>query len=153
MRSLTGLIMMAVFCMVSAGCGTAKINKLTAENAVLREQTETLKAENDRLAMELKSAQEEVAKVEAIKSGYEEARGKLQESLKPVAPLLGLTGFELPPFEDLEDSSWVGELPTEMPAGLKGLEALKDLKGLEGLSDLKGLLDLLPPANEPKPQE
>ena len=90
-------------------------------------------AENDQLRSDLENAQQEIAKVEQIREGYEAARAKVKENMSQLGALLGSTESPLPAFEDLKNSDWASNLMPgggALPADLKGLE--NELKGLLG---------------------
>ncbi len=126
------------FCgVVCSGCGTAKIQELTAQVKSLQDQVAALEAKNAELQDELAAlqaentkAQAELARMNEIREGYEKARTEFQKNLAELAPLLGVTGSPLPPFEELKDSSWVGRFAPspEMKSGLNELE--QQLRGL-----------------------
>lgn len=135
---------------ICSGCGSAKLDELTAEveslkarvsqaeaeKAKLEAEKVSLEAEKVRLESELANAQKEQQFVAGIKKGYEEAREKLTAQMKSLAPLLGDIGFRLPPFEGLADSSWVGKFApgAKLAPDVKELEnALKGLLGDQGV--------------------
>lgn len=142
--------MLVIFCcVICCGCGSAKLDALTAEveslkgrvaaveaeKAQLETEKASLATENAKLQSDLEKARQDLAKIEPIKKGWETARTKLNESMKQLAPLLGSSESPLPPFEELKDSSWVGKFApgAKMPAGLKDIKALEnELKGRLG---------------------
>jgi len=132
MRYLHCLLLVIVCCVVCSGCGSAKIQELTAEVESLKAKVAEMEAENAKLETELGDARQNLAHIEEIKKGYETARTKFKDNMKQLAPLLGSTESPLPPFEELKDSSWVGKFApsAEMTSGIKGLE--KEIKGLLG---------------------
>jgi chromosome segregation ATPase len=165
MRYLQCLLLVAYCCVICSGCGAAKIKELTAEVESLQAETAKLKAEitetkaevaetkaeNARLESELGAAKQELARVEKIKKGYETARTKLTEQMKQFAPLLGNAGSPLPPFDELEDSSWAGEFApaAKLAPGIKDLEKeIKELLGDQGIV----MPDSKPDVPGPKPQ-
>lgn len=139
MRHVRCVLFVTVCCLTCSGCGTAKIQELTAEVARLKAVTADLEAKNAALQAELTlgkqqvaQAQQYLAQIEEIKKGYEEARVKFGESLKPLASVLGISESPLPPFEGLKDSSWVGKFAPSgnLAPGIKELQ--NELKGLMG---------------------
>jgi len=139
MRHWCRLCFVTACCLIASGCGTAKIQELTAEVARLKAATADLEAKNAALQAELTQAKQEAAQVQQhlaeiaeIKKGYEEARVKFEESFKQLAPMLGLAGSPLPPFEGLKDSSWVGKFapPANLAPDMKALQ--NELQGLMG---------------------
>jgi outer membrane murein-binding lipoprotein Lpp len=125
-----------------SGCGSAKVQELTAEVEGLKTrltqveaEKANLQAEKAKLEAELATAQKEQQRVAEIKKGYEEAREKFTSQLKALAPLVGDMPSPLPPFEGLADSSWVGKLApgAKLAPDVKELEnALKGLMGNQG---------------------
>jgi len=139
MRHLRCVLFVTVCCLTCSGCGTAKIKELSAEVERLKAATADLEAKNAALQAELTLgkqqvalAQQQLAQIEEIKKGYEEARVKFGDSMKQVAPLLGISGSPLPPFEGLKDSSWVGKFapPANLAPDMKALQ--NELQGLMG---------------------
>ncbi len=139
MRYVCCLLFVAACCLTVSGCGNAKVQELTVEVERLKAAAAVLEAKNAALQAELTQAKEQAAQVQQhlaevaeIKKGYEEARVKFGESLKQVAPLLGITGSPLPPFEGLKDSSWVGKFapPANLAPDMKALQ--NELQGLMG---------------------
>lgn len=139
MSFLRSLVLVTLFCGLCAGCGSAKISELSAEIVRLKEQVAKLEAEKNVIAKELAALQQAKAQQDAelaqartylqqvgeIRQGYETARAKFAEQLKQLAPMLGIAGSPLPPFEQLKDSSWVGKLAPGTAgagAGMKDLE-------------------------------
>ena len=131
MYRLCSLLVVALWVVLFSGCGSAKIQELTAEVASLKARLAQADAERAKLEAELANAQKEQQRVAEIKKGYEEAREKFASQLKALAPLVGEMPSPLPPFEGLADSSWVGKLAT-------GAKLAPDVKELE--KALKGLL-------------
>jgi len=119
------VVLIAACGLFCSGCGSAKIQELTAEVERLKAVTADLEAQN--AAMEAK-----LSEVDEIKRGYEDARAKFGASLKQLAPLLGFSESPLPPFESLKDSSWVGKFapPANMAPDMKALQ--DELKGMLG---------------------
>ncbi len=139
MRYVRCVLLVTVCCWTCSGCGTAKIQELTAEVERLKAATADLEAKNAAMQAELTQAkqeaaqaQQQLAQIEEIKKGYEEARVKFGDSMKQLAPILGVSGSPLPPFESLKDSSWVGKFapPANLAPGIKELQ--NELKGLMG---------------------
>jgi outer membrane murein-binding lipoprotein Lpp len=139
MRHVHCVLFVTVCCLTCSGCGTAKIKELTAEVERLKAATADLEAKNAALQAELTQgkqqaalAQQQLAQIEEIKKGYEEARVKFGDSMKQLAPVLGISGSPLPTFENLKDSSWVGKFapPANLAPGIKELQ--NELKGLMG---------------------
>lgn len=125
MRYVSYVLLIAVCCLFCSGCGSAKIQELTAE-------VERLKARTAELEAELAEARQAASQFVEIKSGYEDARAKFGAALKPLASLLGFSDSPLPPFEGLKDSSWVGKFapPANLAPDMKTLQ--DELKGVLG---------------------
>lgn len=132
MRHVRCLVCIAAACLVCGGCGSAKIQELTAEVERLKAVTAELEAKNAALEAEMAQARQTLSQIEEIKQGYEAARTQFGAALKQVGPLLGLGESPLPPFEGLKDSSWVGKFapPANLPSDMKALQ--DELKGLLG---------------------
>ena len=139
MRHVRCVLFVTVCCLTCSGCGTAKIKELTAEVERLKAATAELEAKNAAMQAELTQAkqeaaqaQQQLAQIEEIKKGYEDARAKFGDSMKQLAPILGISGSPLPPFESLKDSSWVGKFapPANLAPDMKALQ--NELKGLMG---------------------
>jgi outer membrane murein-binding lipoprotein Lpp len=139
MRSVCWVLFVTVCSLTAAGCGNARIKELAAEvdrlkaaGAVLEAKNTALQAELTQAKQEAAQAQQQLVQIEEIKKGYEDARVKFGDSLKQVAPLLGISGSPLPPFEGLKDSSWVGKFapPANLAPDMKALQ--NELQGLMG---------------------
>lgn len=139
MRHVRRVLLVTVCCSICSGCGSAKVQELTAEVARLKATTADLEAKRAALEAELAQtkaevaqAQQQLGQIEEIKKGYEDARAKFGDSLKQLAPMLGISESPLPPFESLKDSSWVGKFapPANLAPGIKELQ--NELKGLMG---------------------
>lgn len=131
MRCTAYGLLLAVGCLVCAGCGSAKIGELTAEVERLKAAVADLEAKNAAMEAELTTSRQAVSEFDAIKQGYDEAREKFAAALKPLAPILGSGESPLPPFEGLKDSSWVAKLSS-------AAKLAPDVKALQ--NELKGLL-------------
>lgn len=135
---------------VSAGCGGSNVGELTAEVQQLKDRVAELEANRQALEAELTAAQADLARMEEIRKGYETARAELQQNMAKLAPMLGLTGSPLPPFEQLSDSSWVSGFARseEITSGLKDLE-----QQFRGLLEATGGLPVVPkpPADDEAP--
>jgi cell division protein FtsB len=140
MARLSKLLCVLLCGVVCSGCGTAKIQALTAEAEAQKAKAEKLAAENAQLQQQLAAAKQEQERFEKIKLGYEAGRARIKEQLQQLAPLLGATGSPLPPFEALSDSNWAGNFAP----GAKLAPGLKELQ-----SELQGLLG--PEAKKPSP--
>jgi outer membrane murein-binding lipoprotein Lpp len=140
------MVLASLVAFVGSGCSGSNVAEMTAEIEKLKSQVAELESHNTALKAQLTAAQADLARVDEIRQGYETARTEFQKNLAQVAPVLGLTGPLLPPFEQLKDSSWVGRLsPTpEVTAGLKDLE-----------QQFRGLLDAMgdQPAGNPPPKD
>lgn len=135
MYRLCSLLVVALWVVFFSGCGSAKIQKLTAEVESLKARLAQADAEKAKLGADLANAQKEQQRVAEIKKGYEEAREKFASHLKALSPLVGDMPSPLPPFEGLADSSWVGKLApgAKLAPDVKELEnALKGLMGDQG---------------------
>ena len=142
MNRLSNSLFVAFCVVLFSGCGSAKIQELTAEVenlkaslAKLEAEKANFQAERTKLEADLATAQKEQQRVAEIKKGYEEAREKFASQLKALAPLVGDMPSPLPPFEGLADSSWVGKLApgAKLAPDVKELEnALKGLMGNQG---------------------
>lgn len=132
MRHIRCVLLIAVCCLISSGCGSAKIQELTAEVERLKAVTAELEAKNAAMEAELAQARQTVSQIDEIKRGYEDARTKFGASFKQLAPLLGFSESPLPPFENLKDSSWVGKFapPANLAPDMKALQ--DELKGMLG---------------------
>jgi outer membrane murein-binding lipoprotein Lpp len=130
---------------LGSGCGSARMAELTAELEKQKQAASQLEAEKAQLTAQLAASQTDLAaarqelnRMAEIKRGYEEARTKMADSMKKLAPLVGTAESPLPPFEGLVDSNWVGKLVPNAGA----VPGLKELQ-----SELQGLLE----GNKPKP--
>ncbi len=144
------VVLAACSAVFSVGCGGSKVAELTAEVQQLKSRVADLEAERVAMETELSAAQADLARMEEIRTGYETARVEFQKNLAQLAPVLGLTGSPLPPFEQLSDSSWVDRFA---PSGdlTTGLKDLKDLEQqFRGLLEAagEGLPELKPPADD-----
>lgn len=139
-------VLAAISTVVSVGCGGSNVAELTAEVQQLKRQLAESEAERTALQNQLTAAQADLARVEDIRTGYETARAELQKNMAKLAPMLGLTGSPLPPFEQLSDSSWASRfIPSEdITSGLKDLE--QQFRGL--LEATGGLPGVKPPADD-----
>jgi outer membrane murein-binding lipoprotein Lpp len=128
------MVLAPLVALVGSGCGGSNVAEMTAEIEKLKSQVAELESRSATLEAQLTAAQADLARVDEIRQGYETARTEFQKNLAQLAPVLGLTGPLLPPFEQLKDSSWVGRLaPTpEVTSGLKDLE-----------QQFRGLLDAM----------
>ncbi len=144
------VVLAALSAVVSAGCGGSNVAELTAEVQQLKGQVAELEANRGALEAELTAAQADLARMEEIRKGYETARVEFQKNMAKLAPVLGLTGSPLPPFEQLSDSSWVSRFAPseEMTSGLKDLE-----QQFRGLLEATGGLPGIPksPADDEAP--
>jgi chromosome segregation ATPase len=133
-------VLTAFVCLVAlSGCSSREVERLRAELEEMRAQLETTRAameqmtaKNTELQTELETARQQIADVQVIKRGYEEARAKVQANLSQLGPLLGTSDSPMPAFEDLKNSDWAGKLlpAGQLPGDLKELEnQLKDLLG------------------------
>jgi outer membrane murein-binding lipoprotein Lpp len=140
------LLLVASGLLVFSGCGGADVAELTAENQRLKSQVAELESANAALQAQLTTAKADLARMNEIRQGYEAARTDLQKNLAQLAPVLGLTGSPLPPFEQLKDSSWVSRF-------VPNPEAISGLKELE--QQFRGLLDAVgtPPGLKPQPED
>ena len=138
MSRLRYVLVLTLSVALFSGCGSAKIQELTAELESLKARLSQLEAEKAgfqaekaKLESDLAAAQKDQQRIAEIKKGYEEAREKFAAQMKALAPLVGDMPSPLPPFEGLSDSSWVGKLNP-------GAKLAPDVKELENV--LKGLM-------------
>jgi outer membrane murein-binding lipoprotein Lpp len=140
------MAMAPLVALVGSGCGGSNVAEMTAEIQKLKSQVAELEARNAGMEAQLTAAKTDLARMDEIRQGYETARTEFQKNLAQLAPVLGLTGPLLPPFEQLKDSSWVGRLAPipEVTSGLKDLE-----------QQFRGLLDAIgdQPGGIPRPQD
>ena len=87
MRHVRFVLLVTVCCLICSGCGSAKINELTAQVEQLKAAIAGLQAEHAAMQAELAKAkqdlaqaQQQLAQIEEIKKGYEEARVKFGDS-------------------------------------------------------------------------
>lgn len=117
------LLLLLACCVLTTGCDAAKVKQLRKENERLAAELQAIQKERD-------SLQQKVALAEEIRKGYEEARGKFQTQLAGLTSVLGGGAANpLPPFEELKNSDWIGNL---VPGAATDLKNLKDLRQIEG---------------------
>ena len=146
MLRFLSMVSVALVALVCFGCGGSNVAELTAEIQKLKSQVAELESRNAALDAQLTTAKADLGRMDEIRRGYETARVEFQKNLTQLAPVLGLTGSPLPPFEQLKDSSWVNRFAPspEMTSGLKDLE-----------QQFRGLLDAIgnQPGANPRPED